>query len=51
MLENTGPAKGKTLVYRCHLQGTGWTKWTKAGKYCGTRGEARRVEAVQIKFK
>lgn len=41
---------GKTLVYRAHLQGTGWTRWYTQGEYCGTRGESRRVEAIQLKL-
>ena len=41
---------GKHLEYRAHVQGTGWTKWCKAGTYCGTRGKSKRIEAVQMRF-
>jgi len=47
---NDGPAKGKTLYYRLHLQKIGWTNWVPQGTYCGTRGESRRAEAIQMKF-
>ena len=39
---------GKWLWYQLHLQGTGWTDVVRAGEYCGTRGESRRVEAVRM---
>ena len=42
--------KGKQLYYRVHQQKVGWTKWTKAGTFCGTRGKGLRVEAIQMKF-
>ena len=42
--------KGKTLYYRVHVQKQGWTKWTKAGTYAGTKGKGLRVEAIQMKF-
>ncbi len=42
---------GGTIEYRAHLQGIGWQdKWTSDGALCGTTGEARRLEAVQIKL-
>lgn len=39
---------GKKLKYRAHLQGTGWTPWKAEGDFCGTRGEKRRLEAIQL---
>jgi len=39
-----------TLKYRVHMQGTGWGPWTLAGGWAGTKGQARRLEAIQIKI-
>lgn len=39
---------GKSLRYQGHVQGVGWTKVCKAGEWCGTRGEGRRLEALRI---
>ena len=43
-----GDMRGKVLYYRCHMQDYGWTGWTREGTFCGTRGENRRVEAIQM---
>lgn len=50
VVKNDGPVKGKTLYYRLHLQSTGWTNWVPQGTFCGTRGQGKRVEAIQMKF-
>lgn len=50
--KNTNKAlTNKTLYYRAHIQKKGWTKWVKAGTYCGTRGKSLRVEAIQLVFR
>lgn len=41
---------GKTLMYRVHIQDVGWQAWRHEGEYAGTRGQSKRVEAVQIKI-
>lgn len=43
-----GDMRGKVVYYRCHMQDYGWTGWTREGNFCGTRGENRRVEAIQM---
>ena len=42
-------ATGITVSYRSHVQGIGWQAWKKNGKMSGTRGEGRRLEALQMK--
>jgi len=37
-----------SVVYRTHLASTGWTDWSFDGGFSGTRGQARRLEAVEI---
>ncbi len=39
-----------SIEYRAHLQGTGWVGWSKDGAPCGTAGQSRRVEAVQMRL-
>jgi hypothetical protein len=39
--------KGK-LRYRGHVQGKGWMPVCKEGEWCGTRGESKRLEAIEI---
>lgn len=36
------------IVYKTHMQSTGWSNWTKEGNISGTKG--KRLEAVQIKL-
>ncbi len=39
-----------TVTYRVHVQTYGWKQgWVKNGKSAGTTGEAKRLEAIQIK--
>ena len=39
-----------TVTYRVHVQKDGWKQgWVKNGKSAGTTGEAKRLEAIQIK--
>lgn len=47
MLNGTDKYK---LQYRVHIQKYGWTRWIDQGKYAGTRGESKRLEAIQIRI-
>ena len=38
----------KGITYKAHVQGIGWQDWVGNGTLAGTRGEARRVEAIRI---
>ena len=38
------------LRYRGHIQTYGWTDWKYSGEICGTTGEQKRLEAIQIDF-
>lgn len=38
------------LKYRVHMQGIGWGPWCSDNQWAGTKGEARRIEAIQIKI-
>lgn len=40
---------GKSITYRVHAQDKGWFPWVSDGACAGTTGEARRLEAIQIK--
>lgn len=40
--------RGVDLVYRIATEGAGALPAVKSGKYCGTRGEARRITAVSF---
>lgn len=42
--------KGKTLKYQVHQQGKGWTSPVTAGRWAGTQGQGKRIEAVRIWF-
>ena len=37
-----------SIEYRGHVKGIGWNEWAKDGAPCGTTGESRRIEAVQM---
>lgn len=50
VVSNTGPCKGKTLWYQAHVQDEGWQKAVKAGQWAGTRGRAKRLEAIRLWF-
>ncbi len=39
-----------SIEYRGHVQGKGWVDWQRDGAPCGTTGESRRVEAVQMRL-
>lgn len=41
---------GRRIRYRAHVQNEGWQAWKYEGEYAGTRGKARRVEAIQIEM-
>lgn len=47
VLENT---TGKELEYRVHEQDYGWKGWTKAGYPTGSDGQARRLEAIEMRL-
>lgn len=38
------------VIYRAHVQSYDWLDWTGDGATAGTTGEARRMEAVEIKL-
>ena len=42
------PYAGKKLCYRGHVSDIGWTKVCHSGELCGTTGQSRRLEAVEI---
>ena len=46
----TEKPEGKTLMYRVHIQDAGWQAWRHEGEYAGTRGQSKRLEAIQIKI-
>lgn len=37
------------LNYRVYLSGLGWSVWKTWGEFCGTRGEARSIEKIEMK--
>ena len=39
-----------TMMYRVHVQDYGWLDWVEAGQKCGTEGESKRIEAIEIKL-
>ena len=44
-------ANDKTgVTYRVHAQTYGWREWTSNGKTSGTVGEAKRLEAIEIRL-
>lgn len=43
-------AKRYDVLYRTHVQGIGWTGWSKNDEVSGTTGEAKRIEAFQVKL-
>ena len=42
--------QGCALYYRVHMSDIGWSPWIREGGYAGTRGQGRRVEAVEMRF-
>lgn len=53
-LENPKDTSGKEIAgsieYQAHSQTYGWMGWKKEGEIAGTTGEAKRLEAVQIRL-
>jgi|GEM_PF-1374044 len=47
--ENNSGTSGN-LQYRVHIQDKGWTGWISSGNFAGTKGESKRVEAVQFRL-
>ena len=39
-----------TITYRAHCQTYGWMDWMTGGQVAGTVGQAKRMEAVEIKL-
>ena len=39
-----------TIEYRAHCQTDGWKDWVSGGALCGTSGESKRLEAVQMRL-
>lgn len=50
VVSNTGACRGKQLWYQAHVQDEGWQKAVRAGQWAGTRGRAKRLEAVRMWF-
>lgn len=38
------------ILYRSHIENTGWTDWKSDGKISGTTGDWLRLEAIEIKL-
>ena len=49
-IEVSGLPAGAVIKYRTHVAGKGWLSWVLGGEISGTTGEARRIEAIQIKL-
>ena len=47
--EELEQAGSVTVSYRTHVQSVGWQGWKKNGTMSGTSGQAKRLEAIQIK--
>ena len=47
--EELEQAAAATVSYRTHVQSVGWQGWKKNGTMSGTSGQAKRLEAIQIK--
>ena len=43
-------AENYDVYYRAHVQDIGWQDWVKNGEIAGTTGEAKRLEALQVKI-
>lgn len=39
------------IEYRVHMQIKGWSNWTKNNQWVGSRGEERRIEAIEFRVK
>ena len=50
-IELTGEMKERyDIYYRVHVEDYGWMDWKKNGEISGTVGEAKRIEAIEIKL-
>jgi uncharacterized protein YjdB len=50
-LRLTGDLAAKyDISYRAHVSGIGWQPWVTNGQTAGTTGQARQVEAVQVRL-
>lgn len=38
------------VEYRVHVQDIGWSQWQKIGTWIGTKGQAKRIEAIEFKI-
>ena len=43
-------APGNEHLVRCPLAGTGWTDWKFDGDVCGTTGQQRQMEAIEVQY-
>jgi uncharacterized protein YjdB len=43
-----GSASAERICYRSHVQSLGWGQWLCDGQLSGTKGQNRRLEAIQI---
>lgn len=42
-------AAAPTVTYRTHVQSIGWQAWKSNGQAAGTSGQAKRLEAIELK--
>ena len=45
-----GSADNVNIMYKTHVQSFGWQNWVLNGAMSGTSGEAKRLEAIQIRL-
>lgn len=45
-----GFPSGVKIYYRCHVSDLGWLTWTEGGNISGTVGQAKSIQAIQIKI-
>jgi uncharacterized protein YjdB len=41
---------GLQIQYAAHVEGIGWMPWVNAGQVAGTTGQARRLEAIMVRW-
>lgn len=49
--QNERAAGAPTVTYRTHVQNIGWQGWKNNGQVAGTSGQAKRLEAIELKVK
>ncbi|MBP5976149.1 hypothetical protein HW132_26305 [Brasilonema sp. CT11] len=48
MSEYSSEAANYNVFYKCHVQDVGDTQVLANGQFCGTRGQYRRLEGLQV---